>query len=250
MDRAPGLSVRLKLTLSYASFLMVAGALLLAATWVYLTHARHVGLILEPSYEQAVLRRFAPTAAIVMAFLLVLGLLGGWLLAGRMLAPLDRITDATRIAATGSLSHRIRYTAAETSSANSPTPSTPCSRSSKHTSPNSRDSRRCPLRELRTPLAVTETLSRRRPRRSPATTTAGELVDHLHAVNPERSTSPKRCSCSAAPTNDLHREHADLSLVAEEASRNAPPPRRKTSLSHRSLRDATQTIGSPRSCCR
>jgi hypothetical protein len=30
VDRAPGLSVRLKLTLSYAGFLMLAGALLLA----------------------------------------------------------------------------------------------------------------------------------------------------------------------------------------------------------------------------
>src|SRR5215217_838806 len=108
VDRAPGLSVRLKLTLSYAGFVMVAGALLLAATWVYLTRARHVGLILEPSYERFVLREFAPTAAIVMAFLLVFGLVGGWLLAGRMLAPLARITDATRTAATGSLAHRIR----------------------------------------------------------------------------------------------------------------------------------------------
>src|SRR5918999_6248741 len=34
VDRAPGLSVRLKLTLSYAGFLMVAGILLLAAVWV------------------------------------------------------------------------------------------------------------------------------------------------------------------------------------------------------------------------
>src|SRR4029078_753004 len=42
-----------------------------------------------------------------MAFPLVFGLLGGWLLAGRMLAPLSRITDATRTAANGSLSHRI-----------------------------------------------------------------------------------------------------------------------------------------------
>ena len=33
MDRAPGLSVRLKLTLSYAGFLMVAGVLMLAAAW-------------------------------------------------------------------------------------------------------------------------------------------------------------------------------------------------------------------------
>ena len=36
MARAPGLSVRLKLTLSYAGFLMVAGALLLAVVWVFL----------------------------------------------------------------------------------------------------------------------------------------------------------------------------------------------------------------------
>jgi hypothetical protein len=34
VDRAPGLSVRLKLTLSYAGFLMLAGALMLAAAWV------------------------------------------------------------------------------------------------------------------------------------------------------------------------------------------------------------------------
>ena len=36
MDRQPGLSVRLKLTLSYAGFLMLASALLLAAVWVFL----------------------------------------------------------------------------------------------------------------------------------------------------------------------------------------------------------------------
>ena len=34
MDRQPGLSVRLKLTLSYAGFLMLAGALLFAIVWV------------------------------------------------------------------------------------------------------------------------------------------------------------------------------------------------------------------------
>jgi two-component system, OmpR family, sensor histidine kinase VanS len=51
---------------------------------------------------------FRPAAASALAFLLVFGLLGGWLLAGRMLAPLTRITDATRMAANGSLSHRIR----------------------------------------------------------------------------------------------------------------------------------------------
>ena len=36
MPRQPGLSVRLRLTLSYVGFLMVAGALLLATVWVFL----------------------------------------------------------------------------------------------------------------------------------------------------------------------------------------------------------------------
>ena len=116
MDRAPGLSARLKLTLSYAGFVMLAGALLLSAVWVFLlryvprgetviVHDNHV--LVSPG-RGALLRDFGPAAAIVLAFLLVFGLSGGWLLAGRMLAPLSRITDATRTAANGSLSHRIR----------------------------------------------------------------------------------------------------------------------------------------------
>src|SRR4051795_96491 len=58
VDRAPGLSVRLKLTLSYAGFLMLAGAVLLVATWLYLTHVPHMGLILEPGYKRVVVREF------------------------------------------------------------------------------------------------------------------------------------------------------------------------------------------------
>src|SRR5712671_8102716 len=108
VDRAPGLSVRLKLTLSYAGFLMLAGTLLLTAGYFSLSRGVHPGVIFIVRSHADLLRSFAPIAAIVMAFLLVFGLLGGWLLAGRMLAPLTRITDATRIATTGSLSHRIQ----------------------------------------------------------------------------------------------------------------------------------------------
>mgnify|MGYP003424015184 CR=1 FL=1 len=61
---------------------------------------------LRPSRSDP-LNGFTLPFAILLAFLLVFGLLGGWLLAGRMLAPLTRITDATRTAASGSLSHRI-----------------------------------------------------------------------------------------------------------------------------------------------
>src|SRR5947209_17221625 len=107
VDRAPGLSVRLKLTLSYAGFLMLAGAVLLAAGYFSLSRGLHPGVIFMVRSHADLLRDFAPLAAGVMAFLLVFGLLGGWLLAGRMLAPLTRISDAARVAANGSLSHRI-----------------------------------------------------------------------------------------------------------------------------------------------
>jgi two-component system, OmpR family, sensor histidine kinase VanS len=110
VDRAPGLSVRLKLTLSYAGFLMLAGALLLGAVWLFLLRYVPVrALILTPTtpgvfpVRSSLLHVFAPRAGAVLAFLLVFGLVGGWFLAGRMLAPLTRITDATRTAATGSL---------------------------------------------------------------------------------------------------------------------------------------------------
>src|SRR4051794_6565335 len=107
MDRAPGLSVRQKLTLSYAGFLMLTGAVLLVAGYFSLSRGVHPGVIFLVQSHGALLRNFAPIAAVVMGFLLVFGLVGGWLLAGRMLAPLTRITDATRAAADGSLSHRI-----------------------------------------------------------------------------------------------------------------------------------------------
>ena len=45
MDRAPGLSVRLKLTLSYAGFLMLAGAVLLAAGYFSLSRGVHPGVV-------------------------------------------------------------------------------------------------------------------------------------------------------------------------------------------------------------
>src|ERR687886_1556426 len=123
VDRPPGLSVRLKLTLSYAGFLMLAGALLLAAGLVFLLRYVPDAEIFNASGlapDRLIIRGDAltalrllwgvlrPAVASALAFLLVFGLLGGWLLAGRMLAPLARITHATRLAANGSLSHRIR----------------------------------------------------------------------------------------------------------------------------------------------
>src|SRR5215207_9112203 len=111
VDRQPGLSVRLKLTLSYAGFLMVAGALLLVVVWVsllrYIPDQVIFGLPWIRPWRSDPLNGFSLPAAMSLLFLLVFGLVGGWLLAGRMLAPLNRITDAARTAGTGTLAHRI-----------------------------------------------------------------------------------------------------------------------------------------------
>src|SRR5213076_2711681 len=87
---------------------MLAGAVLLAAGYFSLSRGVHPGVVFLVRSHADLLHGFAPIAAAVLAFLLAFGLLGGWFLAGRMLAPLTRITDATRIAANGSLAHRVR----------------------------------------------------------------------------------------------------------------------------------------------
>jgi two-component system, OmpR family, sensor histidine kinase VanS len=87
---------------------MLAGVVLLAVVELFLRvpTSRAASSFAPGSF--VLLSDFIPAAGIVLASLLVFGLLGGWILAGRMLAPLTRITDATRTAANGSLSHRIR----------------------------------------------------------------------------------------------------------------------------------------------
>src|SRR3954451_15863688 len=243
VDRAPGLSVRLKLTLSYAGFLVVAGALLLAATWVYLTRVTHVGLILEPSYERAVLREFAPTAAIVMAALLIFGLVGGWLLAGRMLAPLARITDATRTAANGSLSHRIRLPGRSDEFRElADAFDAMLERLEAHVAEQQRFAANA-SHELRTPLAVTQTLldvARKDPNGH-----NGELVDRLHAVNTRAiDLTEALLVLSRADQQLFVREQIDLSLVAEAATETLLPLAEERGLTIETSGEMTPTIGS------
>src|SRR5205823_3810588 len=175
------LSVRLKLTLSYAGFLMLAGAVLLAVGYFSLSRGVHPGVIFLVGSHADLLRAFAPTAAIVMAFLLVFGLLGGWFLAGRMLAPLTRITDATRMAATGSLSHRIQLEGRKDEFRElADALDTMLVRLEAHVAEQQRFAANA-SHELRTPLAITQTLldvARKDPNGA-----NGELVDRLHAVN-------------------------------------------------------------------
>src|SRR5262245_14632039 len=108
VDIARVVSVRLTLTLSYAAFLVLARALWLALWVVLMRYFPHAALIRATRSgiggafvpgRSPTQRAFGQAAVAVLAFLLVFGLVGGWILAGRMLAPLSRITDATRTAA-------------------------------------------------------------------------------------------------------------------------------------------------------
>src|SRR2546423_8007954 len=217
VDRAPGLSVRLRLTLSYAGFLMLAGAVLLAAGYFSLSRGVHPGVIFMVRSHAALLRDFAPIAAIVMAFLLVFGLLGGWILAGRMLAPLTRITDATRMAATGSLSHRIQLEGRRDEFRElADAFDAMLARLQAHVAEQQRFAANASY-ELRTPLAITQTLLDVA-RNDPNGDTV-ELVDRLHAVNARAIDLTKALLLlSRADQRSFTREYVDLSLVAEEAT--------------------------------
>src|SRR4051794_40727078 len=222
VDRAPGLSARLKLTLSYVGFLMVAGLVLLAAGWVFLTRVQHVGLIMEPDYNYAVVREFAPIAAVTLGFLLVFGLLGGWLLAGRMLAPLARITDATRTAATGSLSHRIRLPGRSDEFRElADAFDAMLARLEAHVAEQRRFAANA-SHELRTPLAITQTLLD--VARNDHGRADGQLVDRLHFVNTRAiDLTEALLLLSRADQRSFVREPVDLSLIAEEAAETLLP---------------------------
>jgi two-component system, OmpR family, sensor histidine kinase VanS len=243
MDRAPGLSVRLKLTLSYAGFLMLAGAVLLVAGYFSLSRGVHPGVIFLVQSHAALLRYFAPIAAIVMTFLLVFGLVGGWILAGRMLAPLTRIADATRMAATGSLSHRIDLEGRRDEFRElADTFDAMLARLEAHVAEQQRFAANA-SHELRTPLAITQTLldvARNDPNRA-----AVELVDRLHAVNGRAiELTEALLLLSRADQRSFGREHVDLSLVAEEATETLLPLAEKCGVTVETSGDAAHTIGS------
>ncbi|MDQ2586786.1 sensor histidine kinase [Saccharothrix yanglingensis] len=225
MGRRPGPSVRLKLTLSYAGFLMLAGALLLAAVWLFLLRGGP-GSSFVPTFDDLRLlltpgnfgpRIFGPAATAVLAFLLVFGLVGGWLLAGHMLAPLTRIADAARKAGNGSLSHRVRLPGRgdefrELADAFD----TMLARLEAHVGEQRRFAANA-SHELRTPLAISQALldvARDDPEGD-----RPELVERLRAVNARAiDLTEALLLLSRSDRGSFTREPVDLSLAAEEAA--------------------------------
>jgi two-component system sensor histidine kinase VanS len=235
--------VRLKLTLSYAGLVMLAGGLLLTATYLYVTRGTHIGLVVEPGYEHVVARDFAPIAAAVMGALLVFGLLGGWLLAGQMLGPLARIADATRTAATGSLSHRIRLPGRtdefrELADAFDAM----LAQLEAHVAEQQRFAANA-SHELRTPLAITQTLLDVA-RKNPAHDNR-ELIERLRAVNTRAiDLTEALLLLSRAEQRSFAREVVDLSLLAEEATETLVPLAEDHGVAMETTGEAAHTTGS------
>lgn len=248
MDREPGLSVRLKLALSYAGFLILTVVLLLAVVWAFLLRYVPADAIdtiegFVPGRDDLV-RAFAPAAIWAVLFLLVFGLFGGWILAGRMLAPLTRITTATRKIANGSLSHRIRLPGRRDEFRElADAFDAMLDRLEAHVAEQRRFAANA-SHELRTPLATTQALldvARNDPDRD-----AGVLLERLRTVNTRAiDLTEALLVLSRADQRSFTRERVDLSLLAEEATETLLHLAEKRGVTLTTSVGVTPAIGSP-----
>jgi two-component system sensor histidine kinase VanS len=189
------------------------------------------------------LHAFEPKAAVALAFLLIFGLLGGWILAGSMLAPLTRITNAAGLAADGSLSHRIRLEGRKDEFRElADAFDAMLAQLEAHDAEQQRFAANA-SHELRTPLAITQTLLD--VARNDLNCDTGELVDRLHLVNTRAiDLTEALLLLSRANQRSFTREHVDLSLAAEEATETLLPLAEKHGVTIETSGDITATIAS------
>ena len=247
MARRRGPSARLRLTLSFAGVVVVTGALLLAVVWLYLL--RYVPRTVDSASEFVpgrgdLVDAFAPRAALALVVLLVLGMVCGWLLAGRLLAPLDRLAEAARLVGQGSLSHRVGLMGrsdefrelADAFDAMLTTVEAQVESQRRFAADASH--------ELRTPLAVTRTLldvAREDPSHDPSTLVERLSVINTRAVNLTEALLLLSRAGHQPPTG----ETVDLSLLAEEAVETLLSLAERKAITLEAAGDTAVTTGSP-----
>lgn len=160
-----------------------------------------------------------------------------------MLAPLTRITEATRAATHGSLSHRIRLPGRRDEFRElADAFDTMLARLEAHVAEQERFAANA-SHELRTPLAISKTLlevARTDPNRD-----TDAIIDRLYAVNGRAiDLTEALLVLSRADRRSFTREPVDLSLLAEEAAETLLPLAEEHGVTIETRRDRP-AIGSP-----
>lgn len=213
------MSARLRLAVSYAGVVALAGFVLLAVVWLWLLRYvpdQNIDAGFFVPNRSDLIRAFTPFATWAMIGLIAVGLAGGWLLAGRMLAPLSRIGAAAQLAAQGSLSHRVALEGPGDEFRDlADVFDGMLERIEAHVEEQRRFAANA-SHELRTPLAISQTLlevARTDPDRD-----VDALISRLSEVNARAiELTEALLLLSRADRRSFTREEVDLSLVAEEA---------------------------------
>nr|BFF16406.1 hypothetical protein GCM10025699_77090 [Microbacterium flavescens] len=243
--RRRGPSARLRLTLSFAGVVVVTGALLLAVVWLYLL--RYVPRTVDSTSgfvpgRGDLVDAFAPRAALALVVLLVLGMVCGWLLAGRLLAPSTAWRRPPGSSVRGR-SHRVGLMGrsdefrelADAFDAMLTTVEAQVESQRRFAADASH--------ELRTPLAVTRTLldvAREDPSHDPST-----LVERLSAINTRAVNLTEALLLSRAGHQPPTGETVDLSLLAEEAVETLLSLAERKAITLEAAGDTAVTTGSP-----
>ncbi len=275
--RLPSRTVRLRLTLLYGGLFFVSGLALLATTYLLFRSSTGVDLIVptgirhglsspgartnvlaNPEVVRQVRRVFAHAVArdthglhqgliqsgIALAIMTAVSIALGWLVAGRVLRPLRAMTATTRRISARNLNERLAVSGPRDELKDlADTVDGLLARLEAHVAEQQRFAANA-SHELRTPLAITQTLLD--VARNDQNRGNDELVDRLHAVNTRAiDLTEALLLLSRADQRSFVPEHADLSLIAEEATETLLPLAEKRGVSIETSGDATPTIGSP-----
>jgi two-component system sensor histidine kinase VanS len=267
MLHLPPRTVRLRLTLLYSSLFILSGAALLVTTYLIFRSNTGTNLIVpnggsrgstDPEALQYVREKFQATVArdrhglhqgliqsgITLAIMAIASIVLGWLVAGRVLRPLRKMTTTAQRISERNLTERLALAGPHDELKDlADTIDGLLARLEAHVAQQQRFAANA-SHELRTPLALTQTLldvARNDPNRD-----NDELVERLHTVNARAiDLTETLLLLSHADQRSFVREHVDLSLIAEEAAETLLPFAEEHDVTIESSGDTALTIGSP-----
>jgi two-component system, OmpR family, sensor histidine kinase VanS len=277
MLHLPSRTVRLRLTLLYGGLFLVSGVALLAITYLLFRQATGVNIIVpggaqtgppalnkvlsnpdvahyvrhvgEQAFAQAEqnraddLHQLLVRSGIALAIMTVVSIVLGWLVAGRVLRPLQAMTATTRRISERNLNERLAVSGPRDELKDlADTIDGLLARLEAHVAEQQRFAANA-SHELRTPLATTQSLLE--VARNDPNGDTGELVDRLHAVNTRAiELTESLLLLSRTEQRSFTGEHVDLSLIAEEAIETLLPLAEELGISIEASGEKAPTIGS------